>query len=476
MAAVVFVIFSYVLFASAGRFTFKKDNTSPYADQAEGFRRGQLSLATEPPELLATLYDPYKWDLREAVNVGYIWDASYFNGRYYLYFTPLPILLGYLPLRQIRGDYPPDSLIGVVLCTWAFLMSVAFVRRAMARDGRPPMIPLPVWILVMGFGGVLPFQLTDTRVYEVAIMTGMAMTATWAYSLLRFTEKPTPRNAMWMGLWLALSIAARPNLGVLLVIAAIAVYRSTERASLRRTIIAAGVPLFIVGSAVAAYNYARFGNPFEFGVKYQLTWVPMRDYRVCGLCTPGEIGRFFNAIIHYVFWPPNVRSKFPFVDLQGNRMDNAVGFPGTPEHMGGIGSLVPLTLIATLFALILWLARKRHPIPAGTRASIHVLAAAWLVLLGLSACWWVVSRYALDFMLLMTTATVLCVESGLVFLATAGVSLRPLRALLIALAVYSIVVGFLLGFMGPWAAFELRNPEGFRLISGAGPAPRAPSP
>src|SRR5437867_10278914 len=101
------------------------------------------------PRLMALSF-PYDMKAREGIE--YLWDASYFNGHYYLYFSPLPALIFYMPYRLLRGGYPRDALAAAFFSAWAFLAATAFARRALA--GRRLHIPLPVWILLIGFGNV----------------------------------------------------------------------------------------------------------------------------------------------------------------------------------------------------------------------------------------------------------------------------------------------------------------------------------
>jgi hypothetical protein len=466
--ALSFVVIVYAFFASAGTFSFPCTGceSAPYASLADGFFERQLHLTIPPDPQLAKLYDPYNWQLRDATKVGYIWDASYYKGKYYLYFTPLPALIVYMPVKAVTKWLPNETLVALFFCVWALIMSVAFARRAVLRHGRPLAIPFPLWIVLIGFGNVITYLLADIRTYEIAIMCGMAMSATWAYSLLRFVEEPAVKRAAWMSVWLALSIAARPNVGLLLVIAALVVYRSVERAKLRRIVTAALIPLAVTALLLAAYNLARFADPLEFGVKYQLTYVPMRDHRVCSLCTPAEVARLLNGVMHYVFWAPTVSSSsFPFVELQYAKMDPALAFPGGAEQVGGAGAIVPLTLLASLVALIL-MPRLRE-LSAGLRTSVYILGSAWLILVGLSACWWFTSRYALDFMMLMAAATVVIIENTFVLLDEAGLPTRALKTVVVVLAVYSIVLSLLLGFAGWSGGFQRRNPGLYETIRSA---------
>lgn len=461
--AILAVLAAYAFFPSGGTFTFRRIpwHQSYYASLSEGFFRGHLYMASEPDPRLMAMPFPYDYKAREG-HTEYIWDASYLNGRYYLYFSPVPALTFYMPYRLLRGAYPRDGLAAAVFAAWAFLAAVAFARRALALSGRRLHIPFPLWILLIGFGNVATWLLTEIRIYEVAILAGAALTATWAYALVRYVEQPTIRRAVWMSVWLALAIAARPNVGVLLfVTAAVILLNSKERL---RAFAAAAVPLAIVAAAMITYNVARFGRPLEFGETYQLTFVPMEGRAVCRLCTLPELSRFGNNVMHYLFWAPTVRSEFPFVDLQYANPDPKVSFPMPgSEEVAGVAPLVPLTMLGTLLAVLFALRRTRPD--NGTRAGMQIMAGAWLILLALSTCWWIVSRYSLDFMFLMTAATVICVESGLTFLDSIGIRLLPLRIAVFALAVYSILMGFMLGFAN--GTFKRLHPEVFERIVNA---------
>jgi hypothetical protein len=458
--AVLLVLAVYAFFAGDGRFDFRRLGTwqeSNYASLAQGFFRGQLNLERwVNPKLIAL---PYPYDPKSREGIHYEWDTSYLNGKYYLYSSPLPAILGYMPLRILRRGYPPDSFVALFFCAWAFLASAAFTRRALT--GRALNIPLPLWLLFIGLGNVTAFVLVTVHMYEIAIVCGMAMTAMWALTLLRYNESPTPGRAVWLSLWLALSIAARPNLGVLLFVTAFAIKRS------RKTILAFLAPLAIVAMAMLWYNAARFGDPFEFGIRYQLTHVDMTGQKVCSLCTFPEVARVGNNVQHYLFWPLHVHSKFPFVDAMPARIDRAVSWPtpnGMTEQIIGIGPIAPLMMIGTLLAILL--ALMRGPSDLATRTALQVMCGAWLIVFGLSTCWWIVARYSLDFMMLMGVATVVCIETILTSLRVTTMRIAPLRAAVAALACYSIIAAILLGFAGPGDGFKRANPVMFERVAG----------
>ena len=468
LLSVVAVLTVYVFFGSVGKMNFHRVRwfekhsgslgAEYYVLEAEGFRRGHLSLAATPDARLSSMRDPWNFQARVDNNIDYLWDASWFRGRYYLYFTPLPVILFYLPYRMIGQMYPNDALAATFFSSWALVMAACFIWRALSARKR--FLPLWLWILVAGIANVIPFSLPDVRVYEVAVLSGMAMSATWAFSLLRFLEKPTVRRAAWVGIWLALAIAARPNLAVLLVPTLFAMWRHRGM----RVAAAVVVPLAVVACALFAFNKARFGHALESGLSYQLTFMEMRGVALCRLCGFNDFIRFAENALEYQYWTPGIYAKFPFVDMLGSRLDRDITFAGVdPEQMIGVAVVMPLAMIGTAFAAFLALAGARDDPPAAAATSIF--GGTWLILLTLSTCLWIVARYSLDFMMMMGMATPVAIESGLEVLERWKVKTMPLRILFGILAVWSILLGTFLGFQGREGSFGKRNPELYHRIA-----------
>lgn len=455
--ATALVLGLYVFFASGGTWEFRRLHwyDTIYANLGEGFLRGELGLAAQPDPRLGQLSNPYEKEQRESANIQYFWDTSYYRGKYYLYFSPVPVLLFHLPFRLIDGGWPMDQLASAFFSAWALLAGIAFVREAVRRVAGGAHIPLFVWILLIGLGNLVPFTLVAIRVYEVSILAGMAMSATWAWTTMRFLVSGRFRDAGWSGFWLGMAIASRPNLIFLLVVQLFVLRGIIPWRRLRAVAVAMLIPLALTGGAVAAYNAARFGNPLEFGVSYQLTGKDMRKHSVCSLCSVPEGIRLVNNVIQYTFFAPAVTSQFPFVLLAWPRLDPDVSYPGSEPH-AGVGALVPLTLLGTLFGAML--ALRSGATDPGTRGGTLALMAGWVALLGLSGCWYLVGRYTLDFTMLMTIGSAVCIESGLGWLRVTGVRIRPLRAVVLLLALYSTLLGVALGFQGPGEAFRNSNP------------------
>jgi hypothetical protein len=446
------VVVTYTWYSGLGfgQWSLRGYDDSYYSSLAEGFLHGRLSMMQEPDPRLAALADP--WDARARADIPWLIDASYFQGRYYLYFSPLPVIVIYLPVRLVTGLYPSDAHVTLLFTIVSFAMWVAFVRRALGVPRETLALPFPLWIVILGVGNVVPFILGYSGIYRVPIACAMAFTAAWAYALLRLIESPSRSRVAWMGTFLALAIAARPNLVVLVAVALLAIWwsDSTRRDRVRLSLIAL-LPTAFVAIAMACYNYARFGSPSELGVSYLLTQISMQGRSYCSLCSWPELARMINAALQYVFTPPAIRSSYPFVMIQTHVLERSLNYPGTPEQVVGIAALNPFTIAGTLVAALLVLSPRPD---ARTRAAALVILAGWIVLLALSTCAWITARYELDFMGLLVVGAVVACEIGAARLVRAGVSMMPIRIALALIGCYAVLGGLLLEI--PTAARALR--------------------
>ena len=66
------------------------------------------------------------------------------------------------------------------------------------------------------------------------------------------------------------------------------------------------IPLAFCAIGLGAYNFARFGNPFETGQKYQLT-IPVAHSSYF------SVSYLPSNLFIYLFYPLTFVGKFPFV-------------------------------------------------------------------------------------------------------------------------------------------------------------------
>jgi putative flippase GtrA len=246
-----------------------------------GFKKGSLALDAEVPAELKASKDPYDPAMRPPGMVPH--DISYYKGRYYLYFGVVPVVTLFWPFRAVTGCDLPMSLAAVVYGVGAFWIA-AWLWLRVARDHFPraSLATKLGGLLTAGLAGGQLVLVRRASFWEVPIAAGhfhLVCTAAAVYLALR-----SMRPWAWLaaaGLSLGLAVGCRPTLfaaggGVALVVVAVAWNGAAQgtRGRLRPLIkaaLAAGIPLAAVVAGLLWYNAARFGNPLEFGLNYQLT-------------------------------------------------------------------------------------------------------------------------------------------------------------------------------------------------------------
>lgn len=309
----------------------------------DGWLDGQLHLKVEVPEALRQLKDPYDPAVRPP-GLG-LHDATYFQGKYYLYFGVAPVVVLMLPFRVWAGFDLPLPVAALIFVYGAFLASVALglaVRRRYFPDTGSAATLLGV--LVLGFAGLGPVLLRRPHMWELPIGAGscfalLALLGVWQ-SLHAGCGRPgeegssagglsaasARRRAWWFGgagLCLGLAIASRPTYLIASPFLAVPLvwWWREERRVPWRPLGAALVPLAVIGGAMAWHNWARFGDPLQFGQAYQLSLdyeSKMAHFRASHV--PFNVWRYFFSGAE---WSP----AFPFIQ--------PAALPPKPPGFGG---------------------------------------------------------------------------------------------------------------------------------------------
>lgn len=373
-----------------------------YPSMARAFLAGKLDLGREATcARLAKLADPYDPVANRLIREEEtIHDLSYFRGRLYMYFGPTPALLAYVPWRLITGTDLNPYAAGLVFAGIGFLANAWLVLSLLqaTSPGLPPWVRAGL-ILVLGFATGCPLVLRRQEVYEVVILCAYALASLSLAALWRYVRGDSRRWLAASAGLLGLALGARPNLLFLggCLLAAVA-YREAGAADggrgrrFARALWPAAAILATLLLALVGYNYARFGNPFEFGVQYQLAGA-----RIHGMSLFTAKAVPFN-LLAYFFCAPHLADHFPFILPRGiDPIELAPGgvFTYKIEGVAGIGFLAPIGV----FALLAWLRGARGgfaAMPAG-----HMLVICGGAMLAVLSVHLVMAaaamRYVLDF-------------------------------------------------------------------------------
>lgn len=419
---------------------FGQEQRDYYNLLLDGWLDGQLHLKVEVPAALRALDNPYDPALRPP-GLG-LHDASYYQGRYYLYFGVAPVVTLLLPFRLLTGTDLPQPVAVLVFVYGAFLASVALWRAIQRRHF--PTASLGVTaatVLVLGLANSGLLLLRRPDMWELPIAGG-AFYAVLMLGCVWRSLQPGGRAGAWFaaaGLCLGLAIASRPTYllaSPCLLPPLLAWWRDGRRLPWRQAGCAV-LPLAVVGGLMAWHNFARFGDPLQFGQAYQFSL----DYE----------SKQPHFGLHYV--PFNLRAHFlaaaewsryfPFIAMA----DLGPTPAGYTVHRGDVYGLLanlPLTALALLAPFALWRrpAAERRALGAWLATAGLLCALAAGVMLSFFSA---LARYQVEFaptFTLLALVGLLAVERWLATIARPAWR-RSGRALWGAAAVMTVLFGIL---------------------------------
>ena len=343
-----------------------------YALLTDAFLAGQTSLLVQPSAGLLALPDPYD----STVNGRFrLHDASLYHGKYYLYFGPTPALVLFLPYRVLTGSHLPSRLAVALFCAGGFACSCALFFLLTKREKWD----CPRWfasaaVLSLGTVPGVAFLVTRPSFYEVAISAGycLVMAGFLLTALSLGVDSPRPASLIGAGLCFGLAAGCRPDFALLAILMLVLVVWRT-RSHKTRALAFAG-PVVLCGFLLAAYNYARFQNPFNFGIQYTLldNRSDLNDH------FGHSLGNLLPSLSVLVFSP--------------------VRLP--PEDLAtGLLSACPIALLGLLTPWILRYGCVRYHFKLGsTRFAIYcVYVSALSILILLALLGFTLRRYTVDF-------------------------------------------------------------------------------
>ena len=316
-AAAGLVIAVYLWYLSAGTWTTWPEGGYYYDRLADGFLSGQLSLPETPSAQLLALANPYDFHSREGV--PQLWDATLYQGKYYLYFGPVPALAAALVKTCRPGVLEDQYLLFGFLAVYALAFAGLLLGiRKIFLPGAPP------WKLFLGtlLGGLaLPILWLANRpsVYETAIAAGQCFLVL-GLALGVLALSPGKSRALFLilaGTSWGLAVNSRLSLAVPVIFLAllwswwlVGVEKNASLPGKVSRLVCLLAPLALAAGGMAWYNFARFSSIFETGHRYQLTGAALpADYRL----TTSLVYLVPNAY-NYLLRPVLIHLKeFPFI-------------------------------------------------------------------------------------------------------------------------------------------------------------------
>jgi hypothetical protein len=418
---------------------------------ADSFLAGQLSLLLKPPPALVQLPNPYDPQVNSSLRLH---DASLYQGRYYLYFGPVPALVLFIPFRLLPFGKITEPFAVALFGFGAFLLAALILVR-LARKFRPAVSDtlLLLAILALGISNAMPFLLRRPVVYEVAISAGVFFMMLGFFFLVRGWQKEgiSRQSMVLLSLCWGLAMGCRivyVLAGIVLVIIWVLVLVKSRERTIRKAVVDAlylGLPFALCLLALGFYNFVRFDSWTDFGIKYQLA---------AGVIHPETLyrtGNFKPGLYLNALRSPQADFGFPFFRF---RTGSPIALPTnySVEPIAGFLATSPIVI----FLCAGWWKRGASEI----RPLVALMAGFGLVVLCFEAFLQpgVTMRYQVDFIfpILLTALLFWLIVDARVQSAWVR---SGLRCLSIVLILFGIIVHLCLGFTGYYDLFRRSHPQ-----------------
>jgi hypothetical protein len=453
--------------------------------QADAFLSGSLALLDKPSDQLSALANPY--DYHNRAGIKYLWDVSLYQGKFYLYWGPVPAVLAAAVKLIHPGEVQDQYLV------MFFVTGLTLVLAALLYWLRKTFFPkAPAWTVLLftligGLSTPMLWLINRPSVYETAIAGGEFFLVLGLYAALRGMLAQPETGRSWLivaGLAWGAAVGCRVNdaIAVIWLAGLTCLYLILREKRTWKWVFPAlclGVPLLAWAAGLGWYNLARFGSLFETGHRYQLTGpaLPAVYSQVVSLqyILPNLYNSLFRPLVYS-------RNEFPFVFAPNLTDKMWPWFIQLPEHyysaepVAGIFLSIPLFWLVALPALAPlragwnWLKERSvkpanpvHPLLPWT---FWMIAGAVLCNLG-SLTIFISStmRYLADVVPLMTILVGLCVWWGLDFLNRRPGLQRLLLVIVFVLGLVSVLIALFVNFHVSGQRFETNNPHLYRVIA-----------
>ncbi len=288
----------YLVWHTGYSFTFSECELWPnYNSLARSFAKGQLELDQRGQE-----------------------DYSLVNGKAYLYSGPVPALIR-LPVTLYRPEGIPTGFM-IACFTTGTVIIFYFLMGILIEETHPRSDDFvrAGFLLFMIFNGITLFINLVPSFHHEAISSGMFFLISSVYLLFKIQSqgfKASFHTAFFLGISIVLCLGSRlsfaPSVAFLLLVTAIGIFRSTTEKSGNAPLVTAATVFGVVclgAVLLLAYNYARYGSPFETGMQYQASHVFGAYFR------QGNYFRYDHIpynLWSYFFRLPILSGDFPFI-------------------------------------------------------------------------------------------------------------------------------------------------------------------
>ena len=384
-------------------FNDKSPQRNQYQMLTEALVDGQVYLKEKPSDILMELKNPYDRKARKAAmeenNSEYLWDVAYYKGKYYVYFGVMPVLTYYMPYYLLTGTHIKTSsciFITMVITLIGLFFLLRKITLKWFKNTSLGIFLLLTFMFINGCGIMSIMGRPDH--YSLPIFMGIMFCVYGLICWLKASETNKLRYFALGSLFMACISACRPQLLVTSLFAIPIFWDYINKDMFKKhlkKIIAFVLPYVIIALLVMAYNYLRFGSPFDFGANYNLT---TNDMTKRGFV----LFRIPLGIFYYLFNPPQISLTFPFV-VRSSVLTN---YMGTTIYEKMCAGLIPTNFLL-LFGFGIYKYRNDFKDKMAYRMAYIAIISTVILIITDTEMAGILPRYVCDFGFLAYLATFL---------------------------------------------------------------------
>ncbi len=304
--------------------------TDIFVSLFDAFRKGRIDLDLEVDPKLLALENPWEPSERSRVGASYYWDHAFYNGKYYSYYGPAPVILVSFPFyflsacRYVLTAFGLE-VVGVSFLIPAFLLLLLEVFRTIQKRVRWGQYAFFAAIGLISAMTISSITFKDgschEAIYHVPDIYGLAFFDLFFFFVLRAYREERLRSVQlgFAGFFFVCLVFTRPNLFLTLILAlpfllALLLRKSEPFTKRVLAFLPMVAVLFAGGVLCCAYNYARFGSILEFGQSYQLNVTDQRHLTY-------SLQKLLPTFFHFYAQGGNFYDAFPYLSCTYKRYD-----------------------------------------------------------------------------------------------------------------------------------------------------------
>ena len=377
-------------------------------------------------------------------DTDYVWDAAYYNQKYYVYFGVLPALLLMVPYhlitKKLMNTFTATMIFSILSVPFLVLITKKVFEKYFKET---PFKYMALSSVMMMLGTMLILINVAPRFYELVTVAGLFF-ALFGFYLVFDCEREDKISykKMFLGcLSLSLAVACRPtqlfaSLLIAPILLRIFIKNIKEKKNIKdieKNLCAVIIPYIAVGYLVMRYNYLRFGNVFEFGEKYQLTINNMKELRLRLITIP-------TGILCHLFGLPTFQATFPFIHLNADIIDT-FAYYYVEDMPGGVFFLAPIAFFCfAIFKLWKKIENKEMKTLVTSLLTVGLIFVCFISLKAGST-----GRYLLDFAWLFVLAGIILFMEIFKSLKT-DEGKKILEKVFGFIVIYTVIINLLIGF------------------------------